>query len=690
MRFATDTGGTFTDLVIEDDQGNLHMYKSPTTPNDPVAGVLNALQVAADDMGLSLDALMSKGDTFIHGTTHALNAIIEGQTAKTAFITTKGHKDILLMREGGRLEPFNHAQQYPAPYIPRSLSYAVSERIHADGNIQESLKESDVLEAIEAIKSNKVEAVSVCLLWSVVNPTHELEIAKLLEQHLPGIPYSLSHQLNPVMREYRRASATSIDASLKPLMSSYLGGLTERLRNANYKGRILVLTSQGGMLDAELLAQTPIQVLNSGPAMAPVAGGYYGSVDDIEGKNRDIIVADTGGTTYDVSLVRNGVIPLTREMWIGKPYLGHITGFPSVDITSVGAGGGSIAWVDAGGILHVGPQSQGAKPGPACYNLGGDKATVTDAAVALGYIDPDFFLGGKMQLDGEASKRVIQQNVANKLGISLLQASAAIIKLATENMAQAIIDITVNQGVDPTQSVLIGGGGAAGLNSIFIARRLDCPELIVPEVGATMSAAGATIADLSADYHRALFVRSNDFDFESANILLSELYSQCQAFIDASGQDSFEQSIEFSVEARYENQVWEIDIPLSNILIIGVDELNQIVEEFHRSHERLFSFSDPNSAIEIVNWSAKVRCRLRSEHAGRLVEEQSDNLLMTKRKTYFDGYGSVETPIYRFSAMPIDKIFKGPAIVESPFTSIVVDPVATFTRSLTGNLIIKP
>ena len=690
MRFATDTGGTFTDLVVEDDQGKLRMYKASTTPEDPVEGVLNALQMAADDIGLSLQMMLSQGEQFIHGTTHAINAVITGHTAKTAFITTHGHRDILLMREGGRSEPFNHTQTYPKPYIPRALSYVVRERMDAEGVVIEALDANSVMDIIEQLKIVEIEAISVCLLWSIANPDHELKIAKLLDTHLPNVPYSLSHQLNPVMREYRRASATSIDASLKPLMSSYLGGLTKRLYTAGYNGRVLVLTSQGGMVDAQQMAQAPIQVLNSGPSMAPVAGRYYGHVDSNDTTTRDIIVADTGGTTYDVSLVRDQRIPMTRDMWLGEPYLGHLTGFPSVEVTSVGAGGGSIAWVDNGGALHVGPQSQGSQPGPACYQRGGKEATVTDAAVTLGYLDPNYFLGGKMKLDGNAANQAIQEKIANKLGISLLEAAAAIIKLATENMSQAIIDICINQGVDPSQAVLVGGGGAAGLNSIFIARRLGCPELIIPEVGATMSAAGATIADLSAEFRQALFARSNNFNFSKVNKVVAQLIEKCHEFIDHSGKGSHEQLIELSVEARYENQVWEIEVPLTQQEFRTHKDLEAIVDEFHRSHERIFAFCDRSSSVEIVNWAAKVRCRLRKGPVGRVIEEENNKLLLDTRSTYFAEHGSVETPVYRFSAMPKDEIFKGPAIIESPFSTIAIDPPASFLRSSSGNLIIRP
>ncbi|MDE0203245.1 MAG: hydantoinase/oxoprolinase family protein, partial [Rhodospirillaceae bacterium] len=275
MRFAVDTGGTFTDLVVESDDGGLRMYKAPTTPSDPVSGVLETLTHAADDLGESRESLLGRGEMLIHGTTHAINAIVTGNTARMAFLTTEGHPDVLVFREGGRIEPFNFTVPYPEPYVPRSLTYEVPERVAYDGTVTEPLDEAAVAAIVEELKDQEIEAVGVCLLWSIVNPAHELRVGELLERHLPGVPYTLSHVLNPSLREYRRASSTCIDASLKPLMGSYLGGLESRLRDAGFGGRVLVVTTQGGAVDAADMASAPIHSINSGPAMAPIAGRAY-------------------------------------------------------------------------------------------------------------------------------------------------------------------------------------------------------------------------------------------------------------------------------------------------------------------------------------------------------------------------------------------------------------------------------
>ncbi len=686
MRFACDTGGTFTDLIVEDDDGALSMYKASTTPADPVKGVLDALALAAEDREMPLADMLARGDMLIHGTTHAINAIITGNTARTAFLTTTGHPDVLVLREGGRIEPFNFVAAYPEPYIPRALTFEVPERISSDGSEYTPLDEAGVLAIIDKFRDAEVEAVAVCFLWSISNPAHELRVGEMLEEHLPGVPYTLSHRINPALREYRRASATAIDASLKPLMGKYLGGLTERLSAAGFDGRTLVLTSQGGMLDARDLAQKPIHAINSGPSMAPIAGRNYAGIDS-DAKN--VIIADTGGTTYDVSLVRDGRIPLTKETWIGQPYRGHMTGFPSIDIKSVGAGGGSIAWVDAGGLLHVGPQSAGAVPGPVCYGAGGTEPTVTDACVALGYLDPGYFLGGSMDIDAAGARAAVDTRIATPLGLSVEEAAAAILSVATENMVQAISDITVDQGIDPADAVLIGGGGAAGLNSIYIARRLGCPLLLIPETGAGLSAAGALMTDLTNEYRATFFTTSDAFDRDGVNRTLEGLRAEAQSFIDGPGANAVSSQIEFAVEARYASQVWEIEVPLPADRFSDDDQLAALEEAFHAMHERIFAIRDPGSVIEFVGWTATARCGLRDGGPGRLAPGGGHEVAAT-RQVYFAGDGTVDAAVHDFDSMVAGEIHEGPAIIESPFTTVIADSATRFERTASGSLLMRP
>ncbi|RUW20524.1 hydantoinase/oxoprolinase family protein, partial [Mesorhizobium sp. M1E.F.Ca.ET.041.01.1.1] len=594
MWLACDTGGTFTDLVV-DSNGVWRSFKSPTVAADPVRGVLNVLEVAAKRSERSLRHFLSEAEVLVHATTHAINAVLTGNVAKTALLVTEGHRDILTLREGGRPDPFDHRIRYPKSFISRDLVFPIQERIDSDGSIFKAIDEDQVIVALQRLKQEKIEALAVCLLWSVANAQHELRVAELIRHHLPGIPFTLSHQINPTPREFRRAVSTAIDASLKPMMSSYFGGLVSRLADAGFTGKVLVVTSQGGVMDAADVAQAPINLINSGPSMAPVAAQAYVGMDDDE---TDIIVADTGGTTFDVSVVRNGRIPLTRELWIGQPILGLPTGYPSIDVRSVGTGGGSVASIDAGGMLHVGPQSAGAHPGPACYGYGGLEPTVTDAALVLGYIDRNFFLGGGMRLDRQAAERAITRisGDATRIGST----AAAIIALATENMTQAIFDITVKQGVDPSKAVMVGGGGAAGLNAVFIARRLKCSRLIIPETGATLSAAGAQISELKADYRASAFMSAERFDTVNADRILASLDSQCQEFAVRSGASPEKTRLVFTVEARYQEQAWEIEVGLRESRFSSEGAVLRFLQAFHDEHKRLYGFADPDSAVEIV------------------------------------------------------------------------------------------
>jgi len=690
LRFAVDTGGTFTDLIVEEDSGGLRMYKASTTPENPVRGVRAAIDAASADLEIETRTLLGRADLLVHGTTIATNAILTRNTARTAFLTTRGHRDILVIREGGRigLSTFDYAIPYPEPYVPRALTFEVPERIGMDGTVVAPLDEDAVIESLLEIERHSVEAVGVCLLWSIVNPVHEKRIGELLETHLPGVPYSLSHEINPSLREYRRASSTCIDVSLKPLLSRYLNDLRDELRESGFRGRLLVITSQSGVLDASDVAQAPIHSIKSGPAMAPVAGRHYASV---ESRSQTAIVADAGGTTYDVSLIRKGQIPWTRETWIGRPYLGHMTGFPSVDVTSVGAGGGSIAWVDTGGLLHVGPDSAGSVPGPACYGRGGTRPTVTDAAVTLGYIDPARFLNGTMDLDVAGARSAMGEHVGGPLAIGLDQAAVAVIDLLTENMVTAIEEITIHQGIDPRYAVLVGGGGAAGLNIIATARRLGCKEIVIPDVAAGLSAAGALISDLTSEYAELLFTTTTGFDRDRANRTLGNLERRCQCFIDGPGARSFDQSIEFFVEGRYLHQIWEIDVPLRQGRFDSQQDVDALTEDFHRVHEQIFAFSDPDSEIELVSWHARVRCQLRESAVGSMERTRHNaGFDHGTRECHFGGFGMLETDIVWFEAMQPDEAVTGPAIVESPFTTVVVDPGAEIRRTLQGNLVIIP
>jgi len=685
VRCAIDTGGTFTDLALEH-EGEVRIFKCSTTPENPIRGILEVLALAAQGLGLERAELLAQITMLIHGTTRATNAVLTGNTAKTALITTMGHRDMLLLREGGRSRAFDWSVEYTDAYIPRALTFEAAERIDAQGRVLRELDEDAAVATIERLAELDVEAVAVCLLWSIVNPVHEQRVGELLERHLPGVPHTLSHALNPTLREYRRASSTAIDASLKPLMTRYLDNLEQELRDAGFGGELLVISTAGGLMHAREAAGIPITSINSGPAMAPVAGRFFARAD--EGAQH-AIVADTGGTSYDVSVVRDGRIPMTRETWLGEPLTGHITGFPAVDVKSIGAGGGSIAWIDDGGLLHVGPQSAGADPGPACYGRGGELPTVTDACLTLGYLDAERFLGGAMKLDEGSARAAIDRDVARPLGLDTHEAASAIVALATEHMVQAITEITVDAGIDPRGAVLIGGGGAAGLNSGAIMRRLGCRALVIPETGAVLSAAGALMADLSADFSAACFTSSEQFDGERVDAVLDELRERCRAFAAQIGAE--DHRVELIAEARLARQVWQIDVPLRAERFSGEAQaaaVETLLADFRRLHEEIFAVLDERSAVEIVALRARVVCPLQSRSEGRLT--QAPQAIEAERDAYFPGHGLLRTPVRSLDALDEGASIAGPAIVESPLTTVVVEPGASVERRAGTGLVIAP
>ena len=684
MRFAVDTGGTFTDLVLEDDDGRLSLYKSATVPSDPVQGILDVFEVAAHERGVARAELLGTGQVLIHGTTRGLNAALTGATARTALLTTEGHPDILLFREGGRTEIFDLSKPYPEPYVPRSLTFEVPERIGPSGQVLTPLDEPALVAILATLRERGVEAVAVCLLWSIVNPAHELRVAELVSEHLPGVPVTVSHQLNPCVREYRRASSTCLDASLKPVMTDYIDTVERRLREAGFDGRVLIVTSSGGALDARDVAAAPIHSLNSGPSMAPVAGRHFAAAD----ADADMaVVADTGGTSYDVSVVRRGRIPWTRETWLGRPHFGHMTGLPSVDVRSVGAGGGSIARVDGGGLLHVGPESAGADPGPVCYGAGGTRPTMTDACLVLGYVDPGYFLGGRARLDLDAARVAIATQLGEPLGLSVHDAAAAVVRVATERMVSAIEEITIHQGIDPRDAVLVGGGGAAGFNAVAIARALGCPEVIIPPIGPALSAAGALISELARSFEITFRTTDREFDFAGVDAVLAQLEEKARAFIDGPGEGAISSSIELSVEARYPHQVWELESPVRRSRIETAEQLKQLCDDFHAVHRDVFSIADERSGIEFESWHARAICRLREPVRPRAEFVPGES---RRRDVYVAGRGLTAVPVWRLEAIPIEEPLPGPAVVETSMTTVVIDAEARFRRRPTGTLHIVP
>jgi N-methylhydantoinase A len=687
FRISVDTGGTFTDVVVADARGIRSIGKALTTPDRIFEGMRAAIEVAAEEIGITGADLLAKSEMLIYGTTRATNAVVTQNTAKTAFLTTRGFRDILVFKEGGKYDPHDYSYDYPQPYIPRRYTFEIDERIDAQGNVVRPLDTAQAGEVVRTLKQRKFEAVCVSLMWSIANGSHEKALAALLDEELPGVPYTLSHELIPIVREYRRASTTAVDASLKPLMQEHLRHMESDLRAAGFSGELLISTSAGGCQHVSEVASRPVTMLKSGPAMAPVAGQAYTAIENLGG---DAIVCDTGGTTFDVGLVRDGSLVFSRDSWLGRRWIGHMVAMSTVDVRSIGAGGGSIAWVDPGGLLRVGPQSAGAMPGPACYGRGGNLPTVTDACVVLGYFDPDYFNGGRMTLDGIAAERVIGK-LAEEIGRSPLDTAFAIITIANELMIKAIHEITVSEGLNPRESVIVAGGGAAGLNIMPIARELGCSTTILPKTASAMSACGMQFSDIVFEQTRSRVTMSGSFDADGVNRALDEIDAELERFRqNLHGAARAQVRKEYFAEARYKSQVWELDTPLPVKRFRGPKDVEKLVEAFHTVHDRVYAVRDEASEVECVNWRGKISIRLAKppKSAAKRPPRRKPKPTAT-RLAYFGNGSSRKTPVFRGDALKAGDFIAGPAIIEEPTTTIVVYPQMSAQVSASGHYILK-
>lgn len=686
-RISVDTGGTFTDVVVADSEGHFTIGKALTTPERIFSGLRAAIANAAEALGLTSEAVLARTSILIYGTTCATNAIVTGNVAKTAFLTTEGFPDVLVLREGGKFDPHDFSRPYPGPYIPRRHTFEITERIDSRGQIYLPLDEEKTRRTLAILRDRKFEACAVSFLWATANARHELRTGELIEEILPGVPYTLGHQLNPILREYRRASSVAIDASIKPLMQQHLRQLQEDLREAGYTGEILVSTTMGGCLDIESMEARPIHTVRSGPAMGPVAGRHYAK---LEGGHDPVLVVDTGGTTFDVSLIREGRIAITQDTWLGEQFTSHILGIPAVDARSVGAGGGSIAWLDPAGLLKVGPQSAGAKPGPACYGQGGLQPTVTDAALVLGYIDPDYFLGGRMPLDIEAARRAVAA-VAEPLGMSVAATAYAIFAVSNEIMINAIKDITVSEGIDPSEAIIVAGGGAAGLGIVPIARELRCSTILVPRTASVLSACGMQFSEIQLEHSTSQPTRSTRFDRHQINHALDAIDQALDAFASRLAERGFDQRrLSYRVDAHYAAQVWDITVELPRRRLETDADVDALFEAFHAVHRRIFSVDDRASPIEFLNWTGRVSIPLpqAGQQAGMGVGTGRSRASGT-RQALFDLEDRRDAVVYRGSDIQVGDPLSGPAIIEEATTTLVLPPGSRAVLSAAGAYVIE-
>jgi len=572
-RIGIDVGGTFTDLVAIDEGGLTTLAKVPSTPDDPSLGVLDGLSQLAGRLGLNRTTLLRDTDRVVHGTTVATNALLEHKGARLGLLTTEGHRDVVEMREGLKDDRYNLRMPPPEQLVPRRLRLPVRERIRADGRIETPLDPASLEAAIAVLEGERVESVAVCYLHAWRDPRHERQTAEALARALPDAYVSLSSAVLPQIKEFERVSTTIVNAYVGPVLSRYLARLEARLAEAGYRGPTLIIQSHGGVAPIAEAGRLAAGAVLSGPA-GGAAGSVYAS--RLLGEP-NLIPFDMCGTSTDICLVVDGQAALVMDRKIA----GHRIALGSLDIASIGAGGGSIARVDAGGILHVGPESAGAAPGPACYGQGGAEPTVTDANLVLGYLDPANFLGGARALDEGLAARAVDR-IAAALGIDRLAAARGIHRVINTNMAEGVRLVSVRRGVDPRRFALFAFGGAAGLHGTEIARQLGLARVIVPRVASVLSAWGMLATDLRFELSRTHIGDAKALDGAAVKRLFDEMEAEGLARLRTSFAGPARAAR--SADMRYGEQVFEIMVPLEDVDWSIADPLPQIVERFHRRH----------------------------------------------------------------------------------------------------------
>ncbi|MBW1614001.1 MAG: hydantoinase/oxoprolinase family protein [Deltaproteobacteria bacterium] len=683
FKVAVDTGGTFTDVVVYDEKGRLNLFKAPTTPAKVTEGIFDCISTAAEFYHLPLSKFLEATDNLMHGTTVATNAVLTGAVAKVGIICTAGFRDILLTRTGGKPPGtmFKH-MNYPEPYIPRYRTLGVKERINADGEIEIPLDEDDVRAAIRQFKKWKVEAIAVCLLWSIVNPVHEKRVGEIIREEWPEVYCSISHIVNPVIREYYRTSTTAIDASLKPALSEYLGELEDQLAENRYTKGLLMVNSNAGVMTSRQMADFPVYAVKSGPCTGPAAAL---ALIEAEGLPNNIILGDMGGTSYDISVITGGTILSTTISTISDYHYSN----PSVDVVTIGAGGGSICWLDSGGLVHVGPQSAGSLPGPACYMKGGKELTVTDVDVVLGYINPDYFLGGRMRIYPELSEKLIKEKISAHLGIGVTEAANLVYTVVNQNMVSSIEEVTIRRGIDCREYIMIACGGAGAIHGAYIARELGINKVLISKLAAGLCAFGALASNLKIERVQSCITLTDDFNYERVNNVLEALAKDADAFLMKAGVTQDKRKIEFILQARYPYQAWEIDVSLPWRRITP-EVLPKLVDLFNEAHQANYGYHEEGSTVECVNWMVRATGLMPKISLPDVpfATEDISSAIKGKRKVCF-GKDIIETPIYDGSKLGRDHKILGPAIIEEAMTNIVVPEDFGVKMTRKGNYLME-
>jgi N-methylhydantoinase A len=686
-RLGIDIGGTFTDATLLDEvTGEVRIGKVSTTPRDPAQGFMEAVHRLLKQAGVPPSAVRF----VVHATTVATNAIIEGKIAPTGFVTTEGFRDMLEIARQVRPSLYDLQFEKPPPLVPRHRCFGVPERLGPRGEVLRPLDEDAVRRVAEQLRQESLESVAVCLLHAHVNPRHEQRVGEILRDALPGVVVSLSSEVAPEFREYLRASTTVINACIRPGVARYLHNIEGRLRELGLTGELLVMQSSGGVFTARATREKPVFMVESGPAAGVIAAAHLGNSLGF----RNVISFDMGGTTAKTALIEDGTPRVTKDYEVGASARagsggqrggGYPIRTPVLDLVEIGAGGGSLAWVDSGGMLRVGPQSAGADPGPASYAKGGREPTVTDANLVLGRLNPRYFLGGEIELDVERARRAIQEKCARPLGMDVLAAAQAIVEIANAAMVNALRLVSVQRGYDPRNFVLIAFGGAGPVHANRLAAEMEIATTLIPPSPGIFSALGLLVSDLKHDFSAPIMQRADRLESSKLIETVKKLEMEGRGALAREGIRSQDMVFQHHADLRYVGQSFELTLPFQG------DDV-ETRDLFHREHERAYGYSAPAEPVEWVNIRLTVRGSIAKPKLRDWTREGSVRAAQKASRSVFfaECNGSVSCPVYDRYLLPAGTVVEGPAIIEELDSTTVIHPGYKGRVDRFGNVLLEP
>jgi N-methylhydantoinase A len=673
-RLGIDIGGTFTDFSLLDQHtGRLIGYKSPTVPADLAQGVATGLNELAQREGIDLTQI----EYFVHGTTIGLNTVIQRAGADLALLVTAGFRDVLEIQRLRLADPVNFNATRPAPLIPRWRVFEIRERLLTDGSVDTPLDRESVEQALGAAVTEGVDGVAVCLVNAYRNSAHEQAIRAIAAEVVPDLYMTCSHEVWPQLREYERAIVTILNAYIRPKLATYLDGLAARLREISLRVEPYITKSNGGVMTARSARDATVETLLSGPASGVVGAIYAAQLSGY----LNLLTLDMGGTSADIAIIRDGEALYSRDEHVGDfPVI-----MPAVGVSSIGAGGGSIAWIDQSGLLKVGPRSAGADPGPACYGRGATEPALSDAFLVCGFLNPNNFVGGRIKLD-EGSAWAAIRPIADQLGLSIDAAAEAIVEVSTSNMYAEFSQVMARHGLDPRDFTLVAFGGAGPIQACFLAAEFHIPRVLVPLAPGTLCALGALSADVKNDYVKTVNLKLSRTGVDELREHFAELRRRAEAWLTNEGPSVLDRQIFYSADVRYEHQSYEIELAIDPDWLDAPDT-GPIVEAFHRLHHQLYAHADPSGQIELINVHVKVIGTTPKPTARPLTTGSGAATPGSSREIHYRG-GRYLAAVYQRSDLLADHTLSGPAVVEQDDATVLIPDGFVGHVDTCGNLVI--